>query len=127
MIKYLSEKKGGTRSLGRDSIAFQNFINNMELVDTKTSNGIFTRNNKRAGAAQVASKLDRLIISEDLLLIGPNLLAMILPFGGSDHWPIQFEASFIGILRNKPFKFENMWLTHPNFFNNIRKWWAEDM
>lgn len=42
MIRSLSEKNGGTRSLGRDSIAFQNFINNMKLVDTETSNDIFT-------------------------------------------------------------------------------------
>ena len=67
MIKSLSEKKGGTRSLVRDSIAFHNFINNMRLVDTETSNGIFTWNSKRGGVAQMASKLDRFIISEDLL------------------------------------------------------------
>ena len=42
MIRSLSEKKGGTRSLGRECIAFYNFINNMRLVDTDTSNGIFT-------------------------------------------------------------------------------------
>eukprot|EP00253_Pinus_taeda_P019985 PITA_19985 len=52
---------------------------------------------------------------------------MILPFGGSYHWPIQLEASFIGTPRNRPFRFENMWHTHPDFPNNIGKWWAEDM
>lgn len=49
MIRSLSEKKGGTRSLGRDSIAFQNFIKTMRLVDIETSNGMFTRNNKKGG------------------------------------------------------------------------------
>jgi len=127
MIRSISEKKDGTRSLGRDSIAFQNFINNMRLVDTETSNGIFTWNNKRGGESQVASKLDRFIILEDLILIGLDLLAMILPFGGLDHWPIQIEASFIGTLRNRPFRFENIWLTHPDFISNIEKWWIEDM
>lgn len=42
MIRSLTEKKGGTKNLGRDSIAFQNFINNMGLVDTETINGTFT-------------------------------------------------------------------------------------
>ena len=125
MIRSLSEKKGGTRSLGRDSITFQNFITNMRLEDTTTHNGIFTWNNKRGGATQLASKLDRFIISEDLILSGLDLSAMILPFGGSDHWPIQLEASFIGMPRNRPFRFENIWLTHPNFNNNIEKWWTE--
>ena len=81
MIRSLTEKKGGTRKLGRDSIAFQNFINNMGLVDTKTINDTFTYNNKRGWAAQVASKLDRFIISEDLLLTGLDMSALILPFG----------------------------------------------
>eukprot|EP00253_Pinus_taeda_P006320 PITA_06320 len=99
----------------------------MRLVDSKTYNGIFTWNNKRGGVAQVASKLDRFSISEDLILSGLDLSAMILPFGGSDHWPIQLEASFIGTPRNRPFRFENIWLTHPEFNNNIEKWWTEDL
>lgn len=116
------EKKGGTRTLGRDSIAFQNFITKMKLVDMETSNGIFTWNNKRGGPTQVASKLDKFIVSEELLLMGSNITALILPFGGSDHWPIQLEASLFGKPRNSPFRFENAWLTHSDFLTNIEKW-----
>jgi len=67
----------------------------MVLVDTETTNGIFTSNNKRGGASKVASKLDRFIISEELLITGIDISALILPFGGSDHWPMQLEASFM--------------------------------
>lgn len=123
MIISLLEKKGGTRQLSRDSIAFQNFIMNMGLVDTETINGTFTWNNKRGGASQVDSKLDRFIVSEDLLLTGPAMTASILPFGGSYHWPVQLEATFLGTPRNKPFRFENAWLSHPKFTSNIDKWW----
>jgi len=84
-------------------------------------------NNKRGGASQVASKLDRFIIFEDLILICLDLSALILPLGGSDQWPILLEASFIGTLRNRPFRIENIWLTHPDFISNIEKWWIEDM
>lgn len=62
MIKSLTEKKGGTRILGRNSTVFQNFLNNMGLVDTETINGTFTWNNKTGGASLVASKLDRFLI-----------------------------------------------------------------
>lgn len=99
----------------------------MKLVDAKTSNVIFTWNNNRGGVAQVASKLDRFIISEDLILLGLDLSAMILHFGGLDHWPIQLEASFIGTPRNRPFRFENIWLAHQNFNKNIEKWWTKDL
>ena len=107
ITKSLMEKKGGTRILGRDSIAFQNFITNMKLVDMETSNGIFTWNNRRGGPTQVASKLDRFMVSEELLLRGSNISALILLFGGSDHWPVQLEVIFMGIPKNIPFRFEN--------------------
>lgn len=49
MIESLSEKKGGTRIIGKDLVVFQTFIDNMKLVDMVTSNGLFTWNNKRGG------------------------------------------------------------------------------
>ena len=43
MIKSLTEKKkGGTRILGKDSLAFQTFIDKMKLVDIEMHNEIFT-------------------------------------------------------------------------------------
>ena len=99
----------------------------MRLVDMETINGTLTWNNKRGGASQVASKLDRFIISEDPRLTGLDLTTLILPFEELDHWPIQLEASFIGTPRNKPFRFENVWLSHPDFITNIGKWWVEHM
>ena len=42
MLKSLTEKKGGTITLGRDSVAFQHFLTNMKLVDMETNNGIFS-------------------------------------------------------------------------------------
>lgn len=88
-------------------MVFQNFIMSVGLVEIETINGTLTWNNKRGGASQVASKLDRFIISEDILLTGPTITASILPFGGSDHWLVQLEATFMGTPRNKPFRFEN--------------------
>jgi len=99
----------------------------MKLVDIDTSNGLFIWNNERGGESQVASKLDRFIISEDLMLIGLDMTVRILPFGGSDHWPVQLEVSCIGTPKNRPFRFENIWLTHPEFISNIKKWWKEDL
>jgi hypothetical protein len=56
----------------------------------------------------VASKLDRFMISEDLMLNDKEISARILPFGGSNHWPIHLEVQSIGTPRNKPFRFENI-------------------
>jgi len=51
MIKSLSEKKGGTRMLSKDLVAFQSFTDDMNLVDSEMRNGLFTWNNKRGGEA----------------------------------------------------------------------------
>lgn len=77
----------------------------MKLVDTYMSNGLFTRNNKRGGDFQVASKLDKFIISEDLMLRNKEMIVIILPFGGSDHWPVQLEVQGIATPKNRPFIF----------------------
>jgi len=127
MIISLSEKKGGTRALNKDVAAFQNFSKNMKLVDIETNNGLCTWNNKRGGNAQVASKLDRFMISEDLMLLDKEIIVVILHFSGSDHWPMLMEIKGIGTPRNIPFIFENIWLSHPDFISNIENWWAEDL
>jgi len=80
----------------------------MKLVDIVMNNGTYTWNNKRGGESQVASKLDRFIISEDLMIKNKDIAVRILPFGGSDHWPVQLEIQGIGNPRNKPFIFENI-------------------
>ncbi|MCY6488420.1 hypothetical protein, partial [Actinobacillus pleuropneumoniae] len=65
--------------------------------------------------------------SEDLMLLDKEIIARILPFGASDHWPVQMEIKGIGTPRNKPFRLETIWLSHPDFYSNIEKWWAEDL
>jgi len=82
MIKSLSEKKGGTRSLSRDSSAFQTFSDNINLVDTNWNIGLFTWNNRRGGDTLVASKLDRFFISENLMTDGKEVTTQVLLFGG---------------------------------------------
>ena len=57
----------------------------MKLVDIETSDRLCTWNNKRGGDSQVASKLDRFMISEDIMVIDKEIIVGILPFGGSDH------------------------------------------
>jgi exonuclease III len=63
IIVTLAEKKGGVRRLDRDVEVFSAFIEKTNLVDIRTSNGIFTWNNKRSLHNQVASRLDRFLIS----------------------------------------------------------------
>lgn len=99
----------------------------MNLVESYSSNGLFRWNNKIGCEAQAASKLDRFMISKELMFLNSEITARVLPFGGSDHWLIQLEINGIDSPRNRPFRFENIWLSHPDFIRNIEKWWVEDL
>jgi len=75
-------------------------MDNMKLVDTVMNNGTYTWNNKRGGASQVASKLNRFVVLEELIIQNKDIVARIPPFGGSDHWPMLLEIQGIGTPRN---------------------------
>ncbi len=77
MINSLEEKKGGIRNLSKTSYKF------IECMDN-----IFTWNNKRTRGRNIASRLDRFLVSESTMTMGGELEALVLPTAGSDHWPI---------------------------------------
>jgi exonuclease III len=126
IITSLAEKKGGTRRLDRDVKEFSKFIDTVEMVDLKTNNGQFTWNNKRMNQYQVATRLDRFLVSESIIMQGLTLDCNILPWGGSDHWPMQLEAGFQTTPKNRPFRFEKFWIEHPTFKEIIKQWWREE-
>ena len=70
MITSLEEKKGGIRTLNRDAEAFTSFIRRANLVDILPRNGSFTWTNRRAGDRHIASRLDRFLIFDSILLVG---------------------------------------------------------
>eukprot|EP00253_Pinus_taeda_P034616 PITA_34616 len=127
MITTLLEKKGGLRKLNRDAEAFTGFIDTVKMVDIYPKSGMFTWNNRRGGERLIASRLDRFLISESIIMDGITAESDILPNGGSDHWPISLIVEVQGTPRNKPFRFEKFWLDHPNFLEMVEKWWSEPL
>lgn len=93
-------------------------------MDISTSNGIFTWSNKRKGAHQISSRLDRFLVSDNAIHLGGEFNAEIIPQGGSDHWPILLQWSRPGISSNRPFKFEAFWLTDSNFKEVVNQAWT---
>lgn len=127
MITSLLEKKGGLRKLNRDAKAFISFIENARMVDVFPKSGKFTWNNSRGGERLIASRLDRFLVSESIILDGTVVESNILPSGGSDHWPVSLTVELQGTPRNKPFRFEKFWIEHPNFLSMVEKWWSEPL
>ncbi|MBA0812641.1 hypothetical protein Gohar_026588, partial [Gossypium harknessii] len=61
-------KKGGGQRKSRASMdGFRDILEELSLVDVKIGNGWFTWSNNREGANHVKERLDRFLVSEDLI------------------------------------------------------------
>jgi len=121
MITELEEKIGGRIRLETESEHFKKFIQSNWLIDFPRNNGIFTWNNKKSSTHQIASRLDRFLISDNAIHLGEDLTTSILPYVGSDHWPISFQWQRLGVSSKRPFHFESFWLIHPQFKDLVQQ------
>ena len=85
MIRNLDEKKGGIRHLNPISEYFNEVIDNLELIDVRTNNGIFTWYNKRTGDRGISCRLDHFLVSKTIMMNEEELRATIPPSVGSYH------------------------------------------
>jgi hypothetical protein len=116
-------KKGGVRSISTTSTSFNKLIEEMHLVDIRTTNGLFTWQNKHSGERHIASRLDHFLVSESIMVGRGEIGATVLPTIGSDHWPICLEWWHLGEFINRPFHFEKFWLHHQEFRHLMKEWW----
>jgi len=123
IITHLEEKKGGHMKLEDDNTGFKDIIRSNQLIDIQTSNGTYTWTNKRRGVHNIASRLDRFLISDNAIHLGGDFHASILPQGGSDHWPIMLQWTRPGKHCNWPFRYEAFWSSHPNFKEVVQEAW----
>ena len=79
IITTMAKKKGGNQRLDRDVEEFTTCIERTKLVDIGTSNGQFTWNKKIHSHHQVATRLDRFLVLESIILQGLALDGSILP------------------------------------------------
>lgn len=68
---------------------FDEMITEQRFVDIPTINDIHTWNNRRGGKNQIASRLDRFLVEEQVLNRDVYVEAKIMSTMGSDHWPIR--------------------------------------
>ena len=95
------------------------------MIDIPLNNGSFTWNNRRKDQAYIAEKLDRFFISGNFSDCNKNFQSFVLPYAGSDYFPICLEFSEPSKPIRNPFKCEKMWFQDLKFFELIRTWWTQ--
>ena len=58
-------------------------------------------------------------------MMGGVFSTMVLPSASSNHWLISLEWKRIGVNLQRPFRFEKLWLLHPDFLEKVQQWWQE--
>ena len=123
---YDYEKMGGNASQLEDRMDLMEFINKQGLMDMDLHGIQFTQSNKRVGKDCIQARLDQALIS-------PNQTKDFMckmeasQKVGSDHFPLILSAIKINLNKNFPFRFEKMWLQHPQFESKLVEWWSIDI
>lgn len=117
-ILHISER-GSNLVSQRGMTDFTTFVNDLQLTEVTASNGWFTW---FRGASK--SKLDRLLVSPEWLSTFPHLQLSLLKRSLSDHCPLlTISSSQNWGLR--PFRFQNMWLSHPGCIKLVEEVWQQ--
>eukprot|EP00253_Pinus_taeda_P027771 PITA_27771 len=102
---------------------FSNTLQSHNLIDVNLIKVKPTRRNRRTGEGRVAKRLDRFLISEDLISGIPMFRQWVGEGGNSDHFPILLEFKNPPPKLASPFKFNAAWLQEESFNILFRDTW----
>ena len=115
LITSLGDKKGGKQVLEKFQEAFRDLLAHDPLIDLVTGVGWYTWNNNHGGEHLVSLRIDRFLVSEDIVRGIGKISASVLRETGSDPWPISVNWDWSNTILSKPFRFEKFWLKHKDF------------
>ncbi|KAL8143992.1 hypothetical protein V2J09_017024 [Rumex salicifolius] len=119
------ERSGGSGALHPDSNIFQDMVDNVGLIDMGFSGQPFTWSRGSSPRDLVAKRLDRMFMNMEAFVAWPTCSIRHLPKLCSDHTPLLFKLDPIQKFdrSRRPFRFEAVWFTHPQFHDFIRSKW----
>jgi len=111
--------------LGITDIFCKDLFTSRNLVDVKPSKVVPTWKNGRRDREAITRRLDRVLVSEDLLsLVGLYRIWVELSFI-SDHAPIIFQLNLPPCYKASPFKLNAQWMEDPTFVELVHVVWKD--
>lgn len=111
-----SEKRGGRPISQHRANLFRDCLNYCDMLDLGFTGPKFTWTNVREIGGLIQERLDRACGNQSWVIKYPAATVLHLPRTGSDHCPVLLTTSpqnYTG--HTKPFRFETMWMSHPDF------------
>lgn len=119
-IRFREERVGRSRSFDpRETEKFEDFITQSNLFDVPLRGRFFTWY-RPDGTCK--SKLDRALINEEWIEKWPGVMLKGIDRSTSDHCPILMHNNSKD-WGPRPFRFLNVWTTHPNFLPFVEDKW----
>ncbi|GAV92663.1 hypothetical protein CFOL_v3_36041 [Cephalotus follicularis] len=104
---------------------FGECIKKCELEDLRQIGMLYTWSNKRAGEGAVAKKIDRALGNWGWFNEYSQAQALFPPPGISDHSPCIIQVKKPSFTGSRPFKYLNLWASHPAFLEVVQQVWAQ--
>ncbi|KAK3212769.1 hypothetical protein Dsin_017475 [Dipteronia sinensis] len=115
----------GSRSPARGSCEdFKWMIKDCNLIGVRSQGAHFTWVRGRSSRTRVERRLDRTLVSEGCTTCWRDISCVALPHRFYDHCPIWIRLDESQVSTSRPFRFQSIWVDHPEFMNPVRRVWS---
>ena len=119
------DKFGGRGVSVNRSLAFKDCLDDCNMVDMGFNGPRYTWTNKRDISDLILERIDRFFMNPDWCVLYPDAKVTHLTRCHSDHCPVLMEALPVSTqAANKPFRFQEFWLSDLSFPNIVSKAWC---
>ncbi|KAK1318897.1 hypothetical protein QJS10_CPB04g01155 [Acorus calamus] len=121
-VRYSSEKVGGRPVHPRRLRKFNSCIEMSSLQDLKALGHTLSWNNRQV--VRIMCRLDRVLVNSSFTNLFSHSLVNYLAPGISDHSPLKVTYEPVFPSGPKPFKYFEMWESHPTFKDIVEAAWG---
>jgi hypothetical protein len=125
LILSAEENWGGSFLPGPSEDFFKGLFDSNHLIDVRPSRLTPTWRNGRSGSAEIARRLDRFLVAENILSTSGFPASWVeFPFV-SDHAPILLRLRLPALHLSPPFKFNHGWLSSEAYSDLVHGVWSD--
>ncbi|CAI9103398.1 OLC1v1001867C1 [Oldenlandia corymbosa var. corymbosa] len=126
-ILQQDEKLGGLPFKAQEMEEFQQMMDGCQVQEIKTLGIQFTWSNKQLGDKRICCKLDRMMGSDEWMMVFSEAYVTASREGISDHCPLVLQWDQKSPNGRRPFKFFNMWLEGKDFQKIVKAVWEKEI
>ncbi|GAV90321.1 LOW QUALITY PROTEIN: Exo_endo_phos domain-containing protein/DUF4283 domain-containing protein, partial [Cephalotus follicularis] len=125
--RWPNEHSGRRSVFSKAMSEFGDCIRKCEIEDLRQTGCFFSWSNKRVGDEAVSKKLDRATGNWGWFKEFNHVQASFPTPGLSDHSPCILQFKLACRSGSRPFKYLNVWASHPEFLDVVRHVWAQSV